>query len=124
MSNTSAQACLNMNITRDAMPSLTASNREYQTGPTAFRIREGKELAVFLNGFKPSGDDAVTISSVTTLVGASPLDVITTGSNATSMYRYVCMDMCMYVCMYVSYYSCGGFPPRRDYYWLKCYFYV
>jgi len=85
---TSSQACINLNITVDAKPFISARASTFQVSATGFRLREGQQLEAIVNGFKPADQDNVTIYLKTDLEGANSFEQISVGHNASSLFQY------------------------------------
>lgn len=85
----SPPACINLNVTVDAQPLISARAETFQVSATGFRLREGQQLVAVVNGFKPADQDNVTVYLKSQLEGASSFTPITIGHNASSLFTYV-----------------------------------
>jgi len=86
--NASTQGCINMNISADAKPIISATAPDFQVSAVGFRLREGQELRAIINGFKPAEEDNVTVFLRSELDGANSFVPITSGNNASSLFTY------------------------------------
>mmetsp|Transcript_27556 Transcript_27556/g.69536 ORF Transcript_27556/g.69536 Transcript_27556/m.69536 type:complete len:630 (+) Transcript_27556:72-1961(+) len=87
--NVSTQACINLNVTQDAAPVVSATAPQFQVSSLGFRLREGQQLEALINGFKPAEEDNVTVFLRSDLEGAKSFQPVTVGNNASSLFIYV-----------------------------------
>uniref|UniRef100_A0A6U4VFF1 LysM domain-containing protein n=2 Tax=Hemiselmis andersenii TaxID=464988 RepID=A0A6U4VFF1_HEMAN len=89
LSNVSSMGCINMNVTQDAAPVISASAAQFQVSSLGFRLREGQQLEALINGFKPAEEDNVTVVLRSDIEGAQSFSPVSIGNNASSLFVYI-----------------------------------